>query len=103
LLSAIAGQTQQAGKGMIGLVVADCNGVPLAGATVTSEPAGTVVYDNGSLPSSSATSTGADGRAYIFNVTAGTVNVRASSGGMTLRAHDINARADVVTTTAIEP
>src|SRR5438445_12545770 len=45
-LAGIVNQTQQANKGMIGLVVADCNGVPIKGATVTSEPAGTVIYDN---------------------------------------------------------
>jgi hypothetical protein len=103
LLSGIAGVPQQDGNGVIGMVVADCNYNPIAGAVVTSEPAGTVRYDSGSLPSSTATATAADGRAYIFNLTPGTVNVRATVNGMTLRAHDVNARANVVTTTAIQP
>jgi uncharacterized protein YbcC (UPF0753/DUF2309 family) len=41
------------------LVVADCNNKPIEGAVVTSVPAGTVRYDSGSLPSSSATATAA--------------------------------------------
>lgn len=102
-LSGLAGVTQDENKGVIGLIVADCNGMPLAGAMVTSEPMGTVKYDSGSLPSGDATATAADGRAYIFNVTPGTVNVRATINGMTLRAHDVNARAHAVTTTVIQP
>ena len=103
LLTGVAGVTQDPAKGMIGMVVADCNGMPLAGAKVTTEPMGTVVYDSGSLPSSSATMTDTDGRAYVFNVTAGSVVVHAKVGSMDLRAVTLDARAGVVTTCAIEP
>jgi hypothetical protein len=41
--------------------------------------------------------------AYVFNVTAGDVVVNADSGSKTLRAHTVNARADVVTLTAVRP
>mgnify|MGYP000721106327 CR=1 FL=1 len=43
---------------------------------------------------------GADGVAYVLNVTAGDVVVMASAGGHALRQHTVNARADVVTLTA---
>ena len=105
LLSGAVSVTQTAGNGFVGVVVEDCDGHPLSGATVSVSPAGTstVKYNSGSTPSGSATSTSADGVAYVFNVTAGNVTVQASSGGHTLRAHIVNARADVITLTVIQP
>ena len=105
-LQSLAGVTQASGKAFVGVVVADCNYQPIAGATIKDPPAGsTVVYNSASgLPSSSATATASDGLAYIFNVTPGTVTVNATtSGSMDLRGHDLNARADVITTTAVQP
>lgn len=103
LLTGVAQVTQDPAKGMIGMVVADCNGTPLAGAMVTTDSGGTVVYDNGSLPDNKATMTDVDGRAYVFNATPGTVTIHAKVGSMDLRALTLNARAGVVTTAAIEP
>jgi len=105
LLSGAVSVTQTAGNGFVGLVVKDCNGNPLSGATVSVSPVGSsaVRYNSGSTPSSSATSTSADGVAYVFNVTAGNATVQASAGGHTLRAHIVNARADVITLTEIQP
>jgi hypothetical protein len=102
-LAAAAGVTPQAGKGFIGLVVADCQGNTLGGATVSSVPAGTVLYNAGSLPSSQAGSTASDGVAYIANVTAGNVTIMATANGHTLRQHIVNARADAITLTQIRP
>jgi hypothetical protein len=95
--------TPEAGKGFIGVIVKNCDGTAIAGATVTTSPAGTVRYNAGSTPSASATSTSSDGVAYVFNVTAGNVTVRATGGGHTLRQHVVNARADAVTLTEIQP
>jgi hypothetical protein len=53
--------------------------------------------------SSSATSTAADGVAYILNVDAGNVQIGASAAGHTLRAHTVNAPADALVITAITP
>ena len=104
LLESLGGVTQNAGDGWIGVVVSDCNDMPVAGATVTTAPAGTVRYNAaGGVPSNTATATDADGVAYVFNVAAGDVTVQAQAGGNTLREHVINARADVVTTTVIQP
>jgi hypothetical protein len=102
-LGTAVGVTQAAGNGFIGVIVKDCNGTAIAGATVSTNPAGTVRYNSGSTPSSTATSTSADGIAYVFNVTAGNVTVMANAGGNVLRQHIVNARADVVTLTEIQP
>lgn len=102
-LGTLVGVTQAAGNGFIGVIVKNCDGTPIAGATVTTNPAGTVRYDAGTTPSPTATSTSGDGVAYVFNVPAGNVTVQANGGGHTLRSHVVNARADVVTLTEIQP
>jgi hypothetical protein len=103
LITQLAGVNQSASKGAIGIAVVDCDGTPLANATVSTTPAGTVRYAEGNLPSASATATDATGVAFIFNVPAGNVTVAASVGGMALRSHAVNAPAGVTTTTAIRP
>jgi hypothetical protein len=103
LLASSAGVTPVAGDGFVGVVVKDCAGTPIAAATVTSSPAGTVRYNAGGAPSSTATSTAADGVAYIANVAAGNDTVRATAGGNTLRQHVVNARANAITLTEIQP
>jgi hypothetical protein len=103
LIEGVLSVQQDSSKGMLGLVVADGNGNTLAGATITTEPAATVYYDSGSLPSTTASMTDTDGRAYILNLPPGAVTVHATMGSTTLHAHTVNARAGVVTTTAIEP
>jgi hypothetical protein len=102
-LAQLVSVTPTAGNGFIGVIVKNCDGAPIAGATVTTNPAGTVRYNAGSTPSPSATSTSGDGVAYVFNVAAGNVTVQANGGGHTLRQHVVNARADVVTLTEIQP
>lgn len=104
ILGTAVGESQQAGNGFIGVVVRNCSGTPLAGATVQTSPAGGAVkYNFGGAPSSTATSTSADGVAYVFNVAAGNVTVMATANGHTLRQHVVNARADVITLTEIQP
>lgn len=102
-LEILTGVTQQAGNGFVGVVVKDCAGTPIAGATVSTSPAATVRYNAGSTPSSTATSTAADGVAYVFNVAAGNVTVNARAGSRVLRGHVVNARADAVTLTEVAP
>jgi len=102
-LAAAAGITPVAGDGFIGLVVTNCTGTPLAGATVSSTPAGQVRYNADGAPSSTATSTAADGVVYIANVAAGNVTIQASASGHTLRSHIVNARANAITLTQIQP
>jgi hypothetical protein len=105
ILGTAVDESQTAGNGFIGVVVKDCDGTPLAGATVQTNPAGAnaVHYNAAGAPSSTATATAADGVAYLFNVPAGNVTVMATAGGHTLRQHVVNARADVITLTEIQP
>jgi hypothetical protein len=105
-LALAVGVTQSVSNGLIGVVVLDCNGVEVEGATVSINPAGSsVVRYNavGGAPSATATSTSTDGVAYVFNAPAGDVTVRANGGGQTLRQHVVNARAGTVTLTEIQP
>ena len=102
-LGLAVGVTPSASNGFIGVVVKDCFGFTVAGATVSTTPAGTVRYNAGGTPSASATSTSSDGVAYVFNVPAGDVTVRANGGGETLRQHVVTARAGTVTLTEIQP
>jgi hypothetical protein len=103
LLAASAEIMPTAGAGFVGVVVRNCAGTPIAGAMVSSSPAGTVRYNAGGVPSASAVSTAADGVAYIANVAAGNVTVQATASGHTLRQHVVNARADAITLTEIHP
>lgn len=109
LINAFAQGNQQAGKGVIALVVVDgatAMAMPVAGAAVTSSPAsGAYRYNNSNgLPSSSATSTAADGTAYLFNVPPDVaVTVSATKTGSTFKSHGLKARADKFTTTLITP
>jgi hypothetical protein len=101
-LNTLAGGGQMAGKGLIGLQVRDASGNPVAGATISSTPASTYRYTNSSgLPSSNATSTSADGVAFMFNVPSGPINISAAKAGMTFKAHVVVARPDKFTTTSI--
>jgi hypothetical protein len=102
-VAAAVGVTPVAGDGFIGVVVTNCAGTPVTGAIVSSTPAGTVRYNAGGVPSSTATSTDATGVAYIANVAAGNVTVKANASGHTLRQHVVNARADAITVTEIQP
>ena len=102
-LGVAVGVTQSGTNGFIGVVVRDCFGATVAGATVSTTPAGTVKYNSSGTPSGSATSTSTDGVAYVFNVPAGDVIVKANGGGETLRQHAVTARAGTVTLTEIQP
>jgi hypothetical protein len=106
-LSTLAGGDQAADKGMIALIVVDGPSpaaMPVAGATVKSTPDSMAYRYNGSngFPSSSATSTQADGVAYMFNVPPDVaVTVQAEKTGVTFLSHALEARADAFTTTLI--
>ncbi len=103
-LGTLARVSQEPTKGFIGVQVFNAANMPVAGVVVTSSPAGTVKYNNANgLPTQTATMTDVDGIAYIFNVTAGSVTISASGGGLTFFSHPVVARADQLTTTIIQP
>jgi hypothetical protein len=103
VLAAAAGITPVAGKGFIGIVVKNCQGVAIAGAKVSTNPAGEIRYSAAGIPSSTATSTDSTGVAFVANVTAGNVTIMATASGHTLRQHVVNATADAITLTEIQP
>lgn len=108
---ALSGGSVAAGHGVVALRISDCLGNPLAGATASSPQTDQDVRYNGTngLPDSGATSTAADGIAYIFNVPAGSVTVDAMYMGMNFREHSFVARnADsggdnAINTTVVQP
>ncbi len=104
-LNNLANGGQMAGKGLIGLAILDANGTPVAGATISSTPAAGAYRYTGSngLPSGSATSTSADGVAFMFNVPSGPITVSATKSGMSFKSHVVVARPDKMTTTSIAP
>lgn len=104
------GATQPNGSGFIGLLVVDCNGNPVAGATVTCSGSNMVRYiSNGAIgdpadPNMPVTTTDSSGLALIFDVTPGNaVTVDATADGHDYAQHNIKVRADVVTTTVVAP
>lgn len=103
LANTLLGNGQTAQNGWIALLVEDATGAPVAGATVTSTPAGKINYNANNLPSGTATSTAADGIAYDTNIAPGDVMVMATKTGTTFTSHSIKVRPDVVTLTLITP
>lgn len=105
LVSLVAGVTQVEGNGVIMVIVADCDEEPVGGATISLSPSiGDIRYgDANALPSSSLTSTGAQGIAFIFNVPPGDYVVDAERDGVSLREHPVAAFADSATTTIVVP
>jgi len=92
------GITQSAQKGMVGIVVTDCAGMPIEGATVTVTPAGDSPLDLGTLAQGMA-----PGTWLIMNVPAGDATVAATYAGMTLRSHMVKSVAGATTTTGVRP
>ncbi|KAB2897838.1 MAG: hypothetical protein F9K40_12220 [Kofleriaceae bacterium] len=108
LLGTLGGVTQDSAKGFVGVLVLDAAGNGVAGATVTISPMGTarILYARNSLPNQSATETDESGTVYIANTDVGTIMVDAQGGmggGVDYYEHPVNARAGVITTTAMEP
>ena len=105
-LSNLTQSDQQAGNGLIGLVVTDGT-TPLAGAMVSSNPASpnmtryNAMVGTLTLPSTMATSTYTDGVAYLFNMPPGQATVSATHPTMMLASHGLKVHADVLTTTVI--
>jgi hypothetical protein len=95
--------TLEADTGLLYVLVIGCDGAPIPGATVTTDPPGELRYTEGGLPSVTATATDDTGGALIFNVPPGDVELDASINGFSLREHTFEVRADVMTISAIVP
>lgn len=104
LIYFLANVAQLPGTGTAVVVVADCAGTPIAGATVALTPPPTALrYLAGSLPSPSATATDASGVALGLSAPAGGCTVAAGYGGRALEAHVFQVFAGGVSGTPIHP
>lgn len=105
-IARVASFTVMPGTALFVVSVIDCNGAPVGGAKVSTVPAmGEVRYFDAMLtPSPTATATDArSGSAFIANVPPGNVTVSATVSDMTLRSHSVDAVADTVIETEIQP
>jgi len=107
LLETLTGKTQDPGKGIMAVIVADCANKPIQGATVSITPPppdGSIIYTTPSgIPDTAATSTNTNGLVFILNVPVGSSVVDAQAGPNDLREHTVDVRADVLTETAVLP
>ncbi|HEU4733869.1 MAG TPA: hypothetical protein VFT22_38515 [Kofleriaceae bacterium] len=103
-IAGLAGVTFDTTKAVFTVIVTDCNGMPLGGATVESVPAGDVRYFINSAPNPNAVSTDAMfGLALIANVPAVNVTIKAKYNGMELRSHTMDAQPGYFVMTGIQP
>lgn len=91
------------GKAQALMTINDCNGTPVAGAVVTTTPAGTVRYFNGVQPSATATSTDNQGVVMVANLPPGNVIINATVGGMSFKALNVQSVAGTFIQTKIQP
>ena len=92
------GVTQDPAKGVAVIFVFDCQGSPIANATVTVSPPGSAIVkymhaDN----STTGTATDSLGVAFVFDVGAGTSTIDASSSTHMMHAHTITAGPSYLT------
>ncbi|MEO7793344.1 MAG: hypothetical protein ABIV06_01110 [Thermoanaerobaculia bacterium] len=95
-------QTPNTGTTVI--LVADCDGVPIQGATVAFAPAaGALRYLESGTPSPSATATDATGAAMGFNAPPGNTSLSALFNGVSLESHSFVVYSSGLTGTLIHP
>jgi hypothetical protein len=95
-ITGLLGATQTAGNGFMAVVVEDCDGAAVSGATLS-------VKQGGSDAGTVYAAPGAAGAFYVFNIPPGETVVGATAGGNTLRSHTVTIRADVLTLTGVTP
>jgi hypothetical protein len=104
LSGTFCGSVQDYANGIVALTVTDADGMPVAGATISSDPAPLkYCYNLNGYPNKTATQTDVDGIAYLINVPAGKVTMNGNKSGTTFRTHVINARANTMTLTQVSP
>ncbi len=86
-----SGVQRKASAGTLGIMVLDCDGVPVVDArvSITPAPAATVYTDDSGGPSTSLTSTRGTGIVYALNVPVGMVEVTAAKTGETFMTHQV--------------
>ena len=103
-IGTVAGVTLNPALAQILVVVKDCNGMPIPGATVSSQPEGTIRYFINGTPTATATSTDArTGVALIANTPVSNTQISSLVSGMVLRSHTIDTVAGTVMQVEIQP
>jgi hypothetical protein len=111
IINAFINPDHDPNNGAVGVLVTDCLGNPLEGATVSANGStGPILYRNASgTPDPSATSTGPDGIGIVFNVPPGNaVVVDAAYQAYDMRQHTITVRRtgdpdNAISTTIVIP
>jgi len=97
-LAGYAGVELDPTTGIVEVIVTDCLGMRVEGATVAFEPAGdTVAYWDLTFTEASATVTTDNGHAWAFNVPAGDVEATITLGDRTWRSRPVRSYADART------
>jgi hypothetical protein len=102
-LQQASGVTLDTTKGHLLLNFEDCNGTPLSGGTVTTSPAGTIVYFRAQIPDPSLTSTGTLGVVLVANLPPVAVTVNATAQGKPLKTHNLQVVAGAFIQAEIAP
>ncbi|HUJ62760.1 MAG TPA: hypothetical protein VLX92_29865 [Kofleriaceae bacterium] len=103
-LGAIAGMQLDLDDDQILLQVVDCNGYPAGGATVTTDPPGTVVYFVDQTPSQTAVMTDSVGAVvFIGNIPASNTRIFATANGSSFATIDVDPAPGGLIQAAIEP
>jgi hypothetical protein len=103
-VASLAGLTLDMTQDQIILQVVDCSGAPIGGATVTSDPPGTVVYFADSKPMPSAMMTDdTNAVVLIANVPPSSTEIYASIGETMFSTLSIDAAPGVLVQAAIQP
>lgn len=106
-ISSLGGITIDMTKANLLITAVDCNENRLAGVTIATEPAGTVLYFANGQPSTTATMTDAiTGTAMIANAPTGLMTITATINNAAhtqMRGHMFTAAANVITQSEIQP
>jgi hypothetical protein len=103
-VASLAGITLDMTQDQVILQVVDCSGAPVGGATVTSDPPGTVVYFEDSKPMPSAMMTdGTNAVVLIANVPPTSTEIYASAGATMFSTLSIDPAPGVLVQAAIQP
>ncbi|MEO6773339.1 MAG: hypothetical protein ABI467_09970 [Kofleriaceae bacterium] len=92
---------QQAGMGFVVVGILDANAMAVAGAKVSSTPAGVYKYSDSNGTPTGTTSTNTDGAAFFTNLAPGMVTISATKSGATFKSHAIKAAADTFTSSVL--
>jgi hypothetical protein len=102
-LGSIAMVTIDPSQAQLLVIAEDCTGSGVSGATIMTEPAGTLLYFAAGRPKAGLPGTDATGAALMVNVAPGVTTVGASAGGMTLRSHEVTTVAGAIVQTEVQP